>query len=169
MSVKSNFLNLKDAFKVNRQIGEVWLDQAGNECFFRENGTISCRTVNNEPSLAIQSERDKLDLDYIKSIYERTGIMNNVRTDEPRYGDFTTSMDYHDMVLRVQQAQDQFMELPATVRARFSNDPGLLLDFVRDPQNASEAVSMGLLNPDASPQANQVPQGDSPSPTKVGE
>ncbi|AXH73969.1 MAG: internal scaffolding protein [Microviridae sp.] len=171
MSSKSTVYasQLKDAYKVYRSLGEVWLDKAGNECFFRDDGTISCRTVNDEPTLTIQSERDKCDLNIIKTIYDRTGVMNNVRTDAPRYGDFSSSDDYHSMVLRAQEAQDDFMQLPADLRARFSNDPGKLIEFVRNPNNALEAVKLGLMtSPGDSPQANQVPQGDVASPSKDG-
>lgn len=160
---------LKDCYKTFREFGEVWYDFAGNECHFREDGSISCRTVNLEPSLTIQSERDKCDLNIIKGIYDRTGIMNNIRTDSPRYGDFTSSSDYHDVLFRAQQAEEDFMSLPAELRARFSNDPGKLIDFVANPNNAAEAVQLGLMkSPDLSSPASQVPQGDNVAPSKDG-
>ena len=54
-------------------------------------------------------------------------------------------------------AQEAFNGLPAAVRKRFGNDPGQMLDFLDDPQNASEAVKLGLVD---APQDSQVPQGD---------
>lgn len=150
-----------DCFGILREVGEIWFDRASNECYFRENGTISCRTINNEPSMTIQSERDKCDLNIVKAIYDKTGVMNNIRTDQPRYGDFTSSHDYHELLFRAQQAQDDFMLLDAQIRARFDNDPGKLLDFVNDPKNAAMALQLGLIKaPAVSPQASQVPQGD---------
>lgn len=152
-----------------KSTGEVWYDHAGNECFYRENGTISCRTINEEPSATIQSEKDKLDLEYIKSIYNKTGVMNNVNPDNLRYGDFTANCDYHTAVLRVQEAEEDFMSLPAELRVRFSNDPGKLIDFVRNPNNAAEAVKLGLLKaPAVAPQDSQVPQGASAAPPSPG-
>lgn len=157
----------RDDLLFYRHAGEVWYDKAGNECCFRENGSLSCKTINNEPSMAIQSERDKCDLNIIKSIYDKTGIMNNVRKDEPKFGDFTSSRDYHDVLLRAQEAQDDFMTLDAHIRARFDNDPGKLLDFVADPKNLTEAVKLGLMKPsDVTPQASQVPQGDTSTPSQ---
>lgn len=150
-----------DDLGLSREIGEIWYDRAGNECYFRSNGRINVRTVNNEPSDCIQSEADKLDLAIIKSIYDKTGVMNNVRTDQPRYGDFTSSRDLHDVILRAQEAQEDFMALDAQIRRRFDNDPGKLIDFVMNPKNAQEAVKLGLLKSSVtSPQADQVPQGD---------
>lgn len=150
-------------------VGEIWFDHAGNECFYRDNGTLSVRTINTEPSMAIQSERDKCDLNIIKAIYDRTGVMNNIRTDAPKYGDFTTACDLHTARLRVQEAEAEFMTLPALVRARFYNDPGSLIDFLADERNREEAMSLGLIpNPVGSPQATQVPQGEPIAPPKEG-
>lgn len=154
-------LKFFDCYGVQREVGEVWLDRAGNACSFRFNGSVDVKTVNDEPSMTVQSERDKCDLNIIKSIYDKTGIMNNVRTDEPKYGDFTSSREYHELLFRAQQAQDDFMLLDAHIRARFDNDPGKLLDFVANPENAAMAVELGLMRaPASSPQASQVPQGD---------
>jgi len=161
--VKKTYLNCFGAFV---SAGEIWIDRAGNECFFRENGTISCRTVNTDPSMAIQSEKDSCDINLIVQKYKRTGLMSNLRTDEPRYGDFSNAVDYHDAIFRAQQAEDSFMLLPAHVRARFSNDPGKLIDFLADENNRSEAVKLGLVNP---PQDSQIPQGGVTTPSKEGE
>jgi len=146
-------------------IGEIWYDHAGNECYYRENGTISCKTVNNEPTLTVQSEKDSCDFNLIYAKYKKTGLMSNMRTEPPRYGDFSSAVDYHDSVLRAQQAQDSFMMLPASIRSRFKNDPGLLIDFLSKKENRSEAVELGLV---ASPPVVQVPQGDAKAPSKEG-
>jgi phage internal scaffolding protein len=91
--------------------------------------------------------------------------MHNVRTDQPTYGDFTSSRDLHDCILRVQEAQDEFMLLDAHIRARFDNDPGKLLDFVSNPDNRAEAIELGLMKaPADAPQASQVPQGEEAPP-----
>lgn len=154
-----------DAFGKHRSVGELWSDRANNECYFRDNGTLNVRTINNDPSLTIQSEAEKCDLEICRAIYAKSGVMNNIRTDQPKYGDFTSSRDYHDVLMRAQQAQDDFMTLDAHIRARFDNDPGKLLDYVANPKNRSEAIKLGLLtDSDPSPQALQVPQGEGVSP-----
>lgn len=43
------------------------------------------------------------------------------------YGDFTDIHDYESAVERVKGAEKRFAELPAEVRERFKNDPGLLI------------------------------------------
>jgi len=149
-------------------IGERWIDRAGNECFYRPNGTMSCRTVNEEPSMAIQSERDSCDVNLIYQKYVNSGktMMTNMRTDPPRFGDFTTITDYHGAVLIAQKAEEAFMSLPAQLRARFSNDPGALIDFLDNPENRSEAIKLGLIT---APQDSQIPQGDVVAPSKEGD
>lgn len=150
--------NFIDCFGVMRAVGEIWFDRAGNECFFRNNGTISCRTVNNEESMTVQSEKDSCDFNLIHARFMKTGLMTNMRRDPPQYGDFSSASDYHDSVLRAQQAEEAFMTLPALIRARFKNDPGQLIDFLADSSNRPEAVKLGLIN---------VPQVDE-KPADVG-
>lgn len=146
-----------DCNGVTRAVGELWYDNSGNECFFRENGTVSCRTLNSGEIMTIQSEKDSCDINLIVAKYKKTGLMTNWRKDPPRYGDFSSSVDYHDSLLRAQNAQDDFMLLPASIRTRFNNDPGELIDFLSDSNNRAEAIELGLV---ASSQANKVPQGD---------
>lgn len=157
-------------------VGEVWYDQAGNECFFRENGTISCRTINNEPSLAIQAEKDACDINKIVARFAPRGktvariasemVQNGVlASGMGRYGDFSNAVDYHDAVFRAQQAQEAFDSFPAAIRSRFGYDPGKLIDFLADENNRAEAIELGLVTP---PQASQVPQGDVQPPSQEG-
>lgn len=160
-----NFSRIQRVADDDRVIGEIWFDFAGNECFYRVDGTISCRTVNNDPSLTIQSEKDACDINMIVAKCRKTGMMTNVRTDQLRYGDFSSAVDYHDSVLRAQEAQDAFMSLPADIRKRFSNDPGQLIDFLANEANRQEAVDLGIV---AAPQASQMPQGDVIPPSKEG-
>lgn len=165
----------RDCFGTSRSVGEIWYDRSGNECYFRDNGTISCRTINNEPSLTIQSEKDTCDINQIvnkfgltkspiSSISRALTQQGYLAPIQGGFGDFTNVVDYHDAINRAQQAQDAFMELPAAVRARFSNDPGKLIDFLSDDKNRSEAVELGLISASVSaPQASKVPQGADPA------
>lgn len=165
MSKASSEKVFLDDCRVPRAVGEIWFDRAGHECMFRDNGTIRCRTLNDQPSLTVQSEKDSCDINLIVNKYMKTGLMTNVRTDQPMYGDFSSAVDYHDTVLRAQEAQDRFMTLPAAIRARFSNDPGELIDFLASEENRAEAIKLGLV---PSPQVDQVPQGDEIAPSKEG-
>lgn len=75
----------------------------------------------------------------------------------PMQGDFTNVVDFQSAMNMVIAAQDSFMEMPAHVRDRFSNDPQRFLDFVSDPANLDEARKLGIANPATSAAAPAVP------------
>lgn len=131
--------------KISVPVGEIWTDSSGNECYYRENGTISVTTINNEPSLAIQSEKDSCDIAKIVAKFQSTGILTNFRQEPPQYGDFTNVCDYATAVQRVQEAENAFMSLDANIRARFKNNPQELLTFLQDDKNRAEAIQLGLI------------------------
>jgi phage internal scaffolding protein len=101
-------------------------------------------------SLTVQSMAEDADINVLMKRFGITGQMpQSVRM--PEYGDFTEVKDYFSAMQAVKKAQDQFMILPPDVRARFSNDPQRLLEFVSTPGNEAELRSLGLLNaPDRS-------------------
>ena len=45
-------------------------------------------------------------------------------------GDFTNIPDFHTAMNLVRQAQEEFVRIPADVRARFNNDPGRFMEFL---------------------------------------
>lgn len=154
-----------DVFFNGYPVGVCFLDASGNECYYREDGSLSVTTLNKEPSLTEQHHKDSCDVNKIVARFMKTGLMTNVRKEQPMYGDFTNITDYHTARLRIQEAEESFMTLPAQLRARFENDPGKLIDFLSDSNNRSEAVGLGLI--DAS-QATQVPQEASSTSSKEG-
>lgn len=113
----------------------------------RSNGSKRVSYVNDEPSLTKQSLSDECDINVIMARFEKTGVLSHSNPDSPRYGDFADVVDYDESLRVVMDAEEAFMSLPAKVRARFENDPSQIIEFVRDPANMKEAVSLGLINP----------------------
>jgi len=97
-----------------------------------------------DPSLAQQNFKDESDINYIVRQFGLTGELPG-QTISPQYGDFTGVLDYHSAVNAVLAAQDEFMELPAQMRARFDNDPAKLIDFLGNEENRQEAIKLGLV------------------------
>lgn len=99
-------------------------------------------------SLTVQSMAEDAD---INVIVKRFGLTGRLPEDPrvPTYGDFTGISSYRDALEVVMAADSAFMEFPADVRARFGNDPQLLMDFVGDDTNVDEARKLGLLKPTA--------------------
>lgn len=98
------------------------------------------------------------------------------------YGDFTDGGDFHASMTRVVEAREQFMRLPASIRARFGNDPAQLLEFISNDENYDEAIRLGLVpkpaeEASAQPRTAEKPPGapkgtpkaSSPSPEPSGE
>jgi len=113
--------------------------------------------VNDEPSLTQQQFVEDCDINVLA---RRFGLVDQPvpvgAFDPGHYGDFSDVPDLRTALDLVNDARNKFMALPAKLRERFNNQPGRLWDFVNDPENADEAVRLGLLqrreivSPDAS-------------------
>ena len=111
-----------------------------------------------DASLAQQHFKDECDINNILRQFNITGLLPEA-TLSPRYGDFSGITDYHTALNQVIAAEDEFMSLPATLRARFDNDPARLIDFLDNPENKNEAIKLGLVNTtEELPQVVEVPQ-----------
>jgi phage internal scaffolding protein len=91
-----------------------------------------------------QHHKDLVDIHKIIHTYDKTGIIQHVSKAKAEYGDFTMINEYQEALNTVIRSQDAFDALPAKVRQRFGNDPGQFLEFITNPENATEAVKLGL-------------------------
>lgn len=98
-----------------------------------------------EPTLAQQQFKDETDINNILRQFNITGLLPEAPL-SPCYGDFTGIVDYHSALNAVIAAEDQFMALPANIRARFENDPENLINFLNDESNKDEAIKLGLVD-----------------------
>lgn len=124
------------------QLGKLELDTS--ECFVQQHQAADC------------------DINNIMARYERDGLLPHVNQFQGQYGDFTGVVDYQSALNVVMNAEDCFLSLPAQIRKRFDNDPGSFLDFVTNPENRDEMISMGLVPKGAAraaPDANE-PKGE---------
>lgn len=120
----------------------------GNSIVYtRDNGSKRVRYFNEAPSLTKQSMSDDCDINAIMARFEKTGVLTSVNESSPRYGEYADVVDYDESLRIVMDAQEAFADLPAKVRAKFENDPGQFLDFVGNPANAEEMVTLGLSKP----------------------
>jgi phage internal scaffolding protein len=111
-----------------------------------------------DATLTQQHFKDETDINNILRQFNITGLLPEAPL-SPRYGDFTGIGDYHTALNQVIAAEDEFMSLPATLRARFENDPAQLIEFLDKPENLDEAIKLGLVNQSVElPQVVEVPQ-----------
>lgn len=93
-----------------------------------------------------QSFKNECDVNLLMARYMKTGILGDgLEPPPPRYMDVSDSMDFQDAMNFVAEATGQFYELPATLRARFNNNPGELLSFLDNPYNLQEGIALGLI------------------------
>lgn len=101
----------------------------------------------NSRSLTNQSDKDGADINIIMSRYEKTGLITDAitgNTRKPMYGDFTVIGDYYKLQNTLVAVNRAFSALTPQTRNRFQNDPAKLIEFLSDPANDQEAISMGL-------------------------
>ena len=106
--------------------------------------------VFSDPSMTKQSFKDECDINVILARYENTGMYYDPLTTRgsraPLFDDFTAVPDYMDAQNFVIEAGELFNELPSRIRRRFDNSPSKLLEFLSDPANGDEAISLGLVS-----------------------
>lgn len=133
-------MKTRKAPELRRQSLDYDTNAAGDE------DAIHCK----DPSLAQQQFAEESDINFIADRYGLTGELPTVLK-MPAYGDFTGIYDFQSANNAVIAARDQFLTLPAKLRARFDNDPQKLLAFLHDEENRPEAEFLGLVEPRKAP------------------
>lgn len=99
-----------------------------------------------DESLTIQSGKDDADINVIVARFGLTGeLPKDLKM--PQSGDFSDLPDFQSALNMVRDAQQEFLRIPAELRARFGNDPGAYMSFVEDPANEAESVRLGFRVP----------------------
>ena len=121
----------------------------------RESGLVC-----DDESRAVQSAEEESN---INTIVRRFGISGKLpdQVAMPKSGDFSGAPDFHTAMNLVRQAQEEFVRIPADVRARFRNDPQEFMNFFENPDNYTEALKLGLVNARTVPPSG-TPDGGTP-------
>jgi len=105
-----------------------------------------------DESLTVQSFAQDADLNVLAKRFGINGIpMHPV--DPSHYRDTSEDPQLRDILDAQRDAQHHFNALPAKLRKRFHNSPKELWNFLQDPENADEAVRLGILSRDPEPEA----------------
>lgn len=128
-------------------------------------------TINLEESLTQQSFREDADLNVLARRFGLSDIP--VGTYDPdAFRDTTNDPELAELLDIQRNAKNQFLALPAKLRKRFHNSPNELWAFVTDPENAEEALRLGLLHKIQEQKPSQKEDGpfekpDAPSGAKA--
>jgi len=93
-----------------------------------------------------QQHENECNINTIMRKMHAQGIIPHYETGG-NFGDFTSIDDFQTAQNRIIAANNDFMALPAELRAKFDNDPGQLLQFLENPDNREACQEMGLLAP----------------------
>lgn len=99
------------------------------------------------PGRTKQSFRKECDINVIIARFQKTGLMDHVRSNPGVFADVSKIPDFAGMVSTIRFAKESFEQLPPGLRKRFHDDPGELISFMADRDNIPEAIKLGLLPP----------------------
>lgn len=93
-------------------------------------------TLNLEPTRTQQHQAEEADINTIVRRFGVTGQLPQVNL-PPTYADFSEAETYEEMMNIIAKANSSFYGLPADIRAKFSNNPGIYTTYL------NEAVESG--------------------------
>lgn len=99
-------------------------------------------TVNNEPSLTLQSEYEETTIDYYLKRYNAIGLLGDPqRQAAARFDDVSEVSDFQTALNKVLEVQRAFGELSAEERRKFGDDPQVwVAHLVDEKQKAVKPV-----------------------------
>lgn len=118
------------------------------------------------PTMTQQHMRDECDINKIMAKYEKTGLITHLAKYKGNYSDFTVLPDFQTAMNSIKNAEQMFLELPASVRERFHNDPGEFVEFATDECNLDEMREMGLAPKKSGVIPDTPPGHNGPPPEK---
>lgn len=115
--------------------------------------TVDC---SKDKVLTVQADANEVD---INKLVARALKGHPVMTSagEPFYGDVSEFGGLQDAIMKVQEANELFAQYPWNIREKFDNDPVKFVEFVGDPKNKKELVSLGLAVPDPKAEVPEPP------------
>lgn len=97
-----------------------------------------------QKSMTQQCFKEECDINTVLKRADKTGLITHVNKATAQYGDFSEVNEYQQSLNMVKDAQTAFEALPASIRKKFGNDPGIFFEFATDPKNKDEMIELGL-------------------------
>lgn len=120
------------------------------------------------PSKTQQEYKDDCDIALQMHKAQKTRQLR-VKTNEPKFGDFTGIESFQEAQNLVIQTRDIFGKLPAEIQKMFGHSPQALIEWLDNPDNNDEAVKLGLKPKVLKPNKNKAPETvpEAPEPEKT--
>lgn len=128
------------------------------------------QTTFTKPGLTRQEFERECDINAIMAKYQKTGLIDHIKTFGLEYGDYD-AIDFQTAMDTILKGEQMFAELPSQARKYFDNSPQEFMAFVNDPANAGKldeiAEELGLRAPSTAPTVEIAPE--TPSAPAEGE
>jgi hypothetical protein len=108
-------------------------------------GRPRVQTVNDLPSLTVQSDADQADIKKILKKWKTVGIVDHLNIQEQTFGDVTGFTDYADVMRTAKLAEEEFMKMPSKAREIFGHDVAAWLDTANDPEKLASLIAEGKI------------------------
>lgn len=95
--------------------------------------------------MVTQSLKDEVDINKIMEKIAKGQMMENLK--EGIFEDISEYNGLEEAFIKVQNAKEDFMTLPAEIREKFDNDPVELINFLENAENRAEAEKLGIIQP----------------------
>lgn len=113
------------------------------------------QTVNELPSMTVQSDVAKAEIRQILAKFRQIGVVEHLRNVDLQFRDVSEFVDFGDMMQQSAAAREVFMRLPSKVREVFGHDVAVWLDAAHDPVKLDalrpELERLGVLKPEEVP------------------
>lgn len=102
--------------------------------------------VSEKPTKTIQEPKDACDINNIVDLYCRQGRAAELLTIQPWQGEDLSMVpdNYMDCLEFIQCVQEDFDNLPASVRKEVGNNPLGMLHWIMNPANKERGVELGI-------------------------
>ncbi len=123
-------------------------------------------------SLTQQQFAEECEINNIIRRHDRTGVLEHIARGNAIYGDFSNVTDFSDALDQINQAKEEFLNIPSEIREKFQNDVGQFFKFASNPDNIDELRELGLASPyqsEAMPSETAIPEAVEPQTSKAQE
>lgn len=95
-------------------------------------------------SMTQQQFSEEADIHNIIRRYDQDGVIMAVRKGTAEYADFSRVTDYREALDLIDEAKENFLQIPSQIRKQFDNDPAKFYNFAKEPENFAKLLDMGL-------------------------
>ena len=103
-------------------------------CFFETTG---------DSMVQVQFQEES-EINNILRSHDRNQHIESIHRGNAIYSDFSNITDFTEALEMIQEAKDEFMNIPSDIREKFQNDPGKFYQYASNPDNHDGLVELGL-------------------------